>query len=593
MKKLIAFLLAAMMVLSLSAAAFADVGDHPGNIVIEGTNTNHTYIAYELFAGDVEHDSALDIDYLANLRWGCNINEAGMEAMVANYGITIPADSTAANMAATVANAIKGTGANGAKAIANLLLTTDAAGNYLYIKTSPVEPAQATATGETATLVPHHEGYYVVIDVPGSLEGKLSESYSDAMVVVVGPAGAKVAHKNSVPTFVKKVKENGALDDGTGTSDTRLPGVAIGNNYNDVADYQIGDKIPYVLVATVNSDIDRYNTYSMRFSDTMNGTKYVDNSMRIVLRHTSGEYELPMTASSLHRDIPTDHASFTVELTATKNAAGKFIVDSTNPEMGYIDAATKVYVYYDAVLTEAAAVGSAGNTNTAKLEFSNNPNKEDSWGTTPDDTNIVYTYALEIVKTNAETREKLAGAGFKLQNKETGLWAVLTPVDTITIDGVADPVPVSFKIGSWIAGETNGTEFFTVAEQEIKLIGLDEQHYYLKETTAPGGYSALNDMIELAIVADTHTTQSYDGTKKLDKLTLNITDPNNMSAAMNAGVGNVSAGTVGINIANNATAQLPTTGGMGTTLFYVLGATLAFGAAILLVVKRRMSVEEV
>lgn len=590
MKKLIAFLLAAMMVLSLSAAAFADAGDHPGPITITGTNTNHTYIAYEVLAGDVEQDPVTGMDYLANIRWGCNVNAAGMEALVNNYSITIPAGSTAADMAATVANAIKGTGANGAKALANLLLTTDGSGNYLYIDSSTVTPAQATASGNNATLNVHHQGYYVVIDVPGSLDGKVSESYTDAMVVVVGEAGATAAHKNSVPTFVKKVQENGNLDDGTGTTDSKLPGVTIGNNYNDVADYQIGDAIPYVLIATVNSDIDRYNTYSMRFSDTMNGTKYIDGSLRVVLRHTSGEYELPLTVAALDRVFAPDRQSFTLTLKAEKDPAGKFIVDPSNPAEGFIDAGTRVYVYYSAELTADALVGSAGNTNTAKLEFSNNPNNSESMGSTPDDTNIVYTYALEIVKTNAETKEKLAGAGFKLQNKTTGQWAVMTPAATIDVDGTA--TPVSYKLSGWAAAEADGTEFFTVAQQQITLIGLDEQHYYLKETTAPNGYSALESMIELAIVADTHTTQGYDGTKKLDKLTLDLSDPNNMSAAINGGSGNVSAGTVGLNIANNATAQLPTTGGVGTTLFYVFGAVMALGAAILLIVKRRMSVVE-
>lgn len=132
----------------------------------------------------------------------------------------------------------------------------------------------------------------------------------------------------------------------------------------------------------------------------------------------------------------------------------------------------------------------------------------------------------------------------------------------------------------------------TDAKGEINIIGLDRGHYFLTETKAPEGYTALTSPIEIAIDASIGNTQSWNGSTTLSNLTINVTDPNKMTAAINDGIGNIDDGTVGIAVANNATAQLPTTGGIGTTMFYIIGSVLAIGAAFVFVVRRRMSVKE-
>lgn len=116
----------------------------------------------------------------------------------------------------------------------------------------------------------------------------------------------------------------------------------------------------------------------------------------------------------------------------------------------------------------------------------------------------------------------------------------------------------------------------------FKVIGLDDGIYFLKETLAPSGYNTLSEPIKLVISANTNNGQNGFG-KTTELTTIDVTVDNGTATS-----GNVANGTVSIEVKNNRGTTLPGTGGIGTTIFYVIGGGLMVAAAILLITKKRM-----
>jgi len=248
-----------------------------------------------------------------------------------------------------------------------------------------------------------------------------------------------------------------------------------------------------------------------------------------------------------------------------------------------IDANTIVTVDYTAVLNENAVIGLDGNPNQVDLTYSNNPNKSgngrnDNTGKTPPEYVVAFTYELDVTKYLGDDGTKAndtdgTKAGFKLQAK-TGdhidLWA------QVDADG---------KITGWGA-ETVATEVTTDSKGTFKFVGLDDGTYTLKETTTPSGYNTMADKT-LVISATTNQCQDYmentahdTASEVLTALTLKVGDANAVD-------GDVSKGSVSTSIINEKGSSLPSTGGIGTTLFYVGGGVLVAGAGVLLITKKR------
>ena len=140
---------------------------------------------------------------------------------------------------------------------------------------------------------------------------------------------------------------------------------------------------------------------------------------------------------------------------------------------------------------------------------------------------------------------------------------------------------VDGKFAGWVE-ESSGTILKSDNNGFFSVTGLDDGTYYLKEIKAPEGYNTLTSPVKVVISANTNNGQNRSG-ETTDLTTINISvndaDPTN---------GNVANGTVSIEVENNAGATLPSTGGMGTTLFYVIGGGLMVAAVVLLVTKKRM-----
>lgn len=482
-KKLASFILAFAMVMAIAMPSVVIAADDNGSITITGAKAKHTFEAYQIFAGKVSGNT------LSDIKWGSGVSDEGKT----KFGDAKEKAKTLNNDNSKVfAYEVSGYLTTPA-ASAN---TQDASGNYVI---SGLEP-----------------GYYLVKD-KGPITGQ--DSYTKFILQVVGDK--TVAVKNNVPESYKKVKDT---NDTTGET----------TNWQDSADWDIGDKVPFQLTGTVAEDYKEYKAaYQLVFHDTLSqGLTFDKNSVKVYTNDSTD----PISADQYTVTYPaTDGHTFDVTINDVKALDG--IV-------------TKIRVEYEATLNEHAVIGSAGNPNEMFMEFSNNPNStqggEDK-GTTPVDKVIVFTYKA-IVNKRDSSNNPLTGAKFTLSKKVNGNYVEVTKV---------------------LATENRGTTF--------TFTGLDDGEYKLEETTTPEGYNTMAP-IEFKIEA-THDETSAD--PQLITLTGNKL---NGDVLFNT---NPAEGTLETDVKNYKGSELPETGGMGTTVLYAAGTLMILVAAAFLVMKKK------
>ena len=204
----------------------------------------------------------------------------------------------------------------------------------------------------------------------------------------------------------------------------------------------------------------------------------------------------------------------------------------------------KIEISYTATVNENAVVGGNGNPNESHLSYGdqNHPTS------TPDSTTTTYTWEIDVLKytTKDDNEVTLAGAVFTLSRDETG-------TDLIKLVKVEDNV---YRVAK--TGETDIIQITTDATGEFTIKGLDSDTYYLTEIAQPAGYNKLADPIK--VVIDDHGNVTYNDDYR---------------------------GTV--RVENKTGAELPSTGGVGTTVFYVVGGLMVLLAVVLLVTRKKMS----
>ena len=502
-KKLASLLLVLVMVFALATTAFAEETAY--SITINNSAKDHTYEAYQIFTGDLSGTT------LSNIVWGSGVSEAGQ---------------TALGDAATKAETLK-TEAD-AKAFAK------AVAPYL----TPAAGSANTVTDGKYVISGLAAGYYLVKDQDGSLTGD-ADAYTEYIIKVVSDTTA--TPKSSVPTVEKKVKDT---NDSTGVT----------SDWQDSADYDIGDSIPFQLKATLANNVSSYPTYKVVFHDTLSKGLTYNNDAKVYIGGTETN-------------------GFTV--TATVNADGTTTLTVSCDDVKALGAGNSsvITVEYTAKLNENAVLGSVGNPNEVYLEYSNNPNKSETGnnetGNTPEDTVIVFTYKTIINKVDSENKP-LTGAAFKLEKLIKGK------------DGAAD---------TWTT-----VKEFTVDETTTSFTfsGLDDGQYKLTETKTPVGYNTI-DPIYFVIEATHDETADAPTLKTLNAY---LTDANGNkqtemkdgeSVNIDLGTVDLTAGSITTTVVNKSGSELPSTGGIGTTIFYVLGGVLVLAAVVLLVTNKRMS----
>ena len=496
MKKLMAALLAVAMVCAMAIPAFAADGSSSTSTAavtkytITAPKNGHTYEIYQIFTGDYDPSNKT---MLANIKWGENGTGTVGAAVEQNVLNALSAVASSASDKAKL----------------------DVIENYVKLDTTPVA---IVTNGSSVEVV---GGYYLIKDQDGSVPS--SETYTPYIVSVVGNVTIE-PKSNEVPKFTKKLKD---------TNDTT--GVITG--WQDSADYDIDDKIPFRLQGTVSKDFDSYKTYYYAFHDVEEkGLTFDPSSVKVFVGDE--ETGTKITAGYTVVTNPADRCTFEIVFDDLKKVTG-------------VTANSIITVTYESTLNTNAVLGKQGNVNTAQLEYSNNP-RGNGTGTTPWDNVIVFTYKVVVNKVD-QAGQPLDGAEFTLTKKLN--------------DGTEVDMPMNI--------DTSKKSLFT-------LSGLDDGVYTLTETVTPAHYNTISP-ITFTVNAD-HTI-TWETERREDILTSLSGDTASGEITFTS---SKTDGTLTTNVINNIGTTLPGTGGIGTTIFYVIGGGLMVAAAILLITKKRM-----
>lgn len=545
---------AAMAVAGFAGASTAMAVDgNTVNVTVPGADSNlngHAYTAYQILFGT----QATSGGALGDAAWGSGINDVA-------FLKALQADTTIGKYFANVTDA-KGF----AEALSNIdNFPADGANTRLVAKIAMKNKhgnGTALAAGNSTQL---DKGYYLIVDSTATGQ----TVYNPAVLAIT--SDIEIKDKTDVPTLEKKVQENKKSVTGE-----------YGNGFNDVADYNIGDDVPFHLIGSV-PDMSQYETYTYKFTDTFDkGFDAVDTSN--VKVYLSNDKKLDLEGESKDTDITSyfSGTSGSIQYTPATEAQGETAGTKATLTVSTKDlkkAATYskeqpqyVIVSYTAKLNANAKIGLPGNVNEAYLTYSNKPDQSGQGenqptGNTPEDKVIVFTYGLDVTKVDSKNdKTKLKDAEFKLKNSDNK-WATIT-------DG---------KVTGWTTTENDGSVLTSDAEGNFKVTGLDDGTYTLVETKAPAGYNLPADGFSVTLKATTANNQTWDGTANtaLTDLAVKVDQTN--------GTGDVDTGLGAITIKNTQGSSLPSTGGMGTVLLYVAGIAVFVlaGATLVMALRRR------
>ena len=545
MNKLLALVLAMVMVLGLATVASAATVTVSGDLI-----QNHTFKAYQIFAGtETQTDNQL-----VDITWGSGINSDNfLTALKSQNSAEFMTTVTGEEGATTSENIF--TNCLGAVDVAEVLGKNNGS-TALANAVAKIALANKNGTGTPlstgTTELP--SGYYLIVDETQFEEGAENTVYNAALLQVTG--NVSITQKTDRPSVEKKVLEDDKYNKDGG----------YGTGYNDVADYNMGDAVPFHLIGSV-PDMSRYDTYNYIFHDTLSAglTPPADSDVKVYL---SADKTLDTNDTEVTSSFETTVSNQTITVSC----------DNLKTVVG-TSGAKYVIVAYTATLNQNAVVGLDGNPNVVYLEYSNKPDQSGSGddhptGNTPEDKVIVFTYELDTTKVDgADNTKKLKDAEFVL-SRGAG--------DSKEYAKLND----NSKVIGWTATQDEATVLKSGDDGLFKVIGLDDGTYYLKETKAPEGYNLLKEEITVVITATTTNGQDWTNGNAATALTGLAVKADNVD-----GTGNTSTGIAGITVANNKGSTLPETGGIGTTIFYVLGGMLVVCAVVLMVSKKRMSAE--
>ena len=492
MKRAINALVAVLATVAMAVAGFMGAGtafaDEANTIT--GPKNGHTYEAYQIFTGDLADGK------LSNVKWGSATAKNGTAVTDAEL-------KTVTDLASKSVN-------DNAQATANA------------IAAYPTSDAQPTATiDDTNPTAQVPSGYYLIKDKNNTVpDGQAATTY---IVTVAG--NVTITPKSDVPSFEKKLKDT---NDTTGET----------SDWQDSADYDINDAVPFKLEGTVASNYASYKTYYFAFHDVEErGLTFNKNSVKVYVDNTAITSGYTVVTEGL-----ADGCTFEVKFADLK-------------QISAVKAGSKIRVEYTSKLNENAVIGEQGNVNKAKLQYSNNPNDEQGGengptGETPWDNVIVFTYKTVINKVDDEN-QPLKGAEFTLSKK-------MKNGTTTTVAVVKD---------------SEGTTF--------TFNGLDDGDYVLTETKTPAGYNSIKP-ITFTVTAN-HTI-TWEGEDRDTILT---------SLSGNAASGEITftptddKSELDTNVVNKPGSSLPETGGMGTIVLYAAGAVLVIAAGVYFGLKKK------
>lgn len=398
---------------------------------------------------------------------------------------------------------------------------------------NPVATRQA---GVETVSVP--VGYYVIKDM--GLNGSEEMPLSEFIVGVVGDLTI-TPKRSGTPTAEKKLKDTNDSD-GSWT------------DWVDSADHDFNDEVPFKIEITLPAGIESFEKYEMIVHDVQSAG--LDTPYGFVVTNITTNKKL--TADSDYSiDLAPEH---------TDAVKGKCTFEVNFPDANkFGHEGDVITIEYFAKLNEDAVIGTPGNPNDMQLEYSNKSETgEITKEKTPWDTVIVFTYKTIINKVKEDETTPLDGATFELYKK-------------YATDG-----DVEWRSIKVVKVEGNDHTF--------NFEGLDDGDYLLKETEAPAGYNPIKD-VYFTITA-VHTDDNTTNPLKLTSLSGGVTaDTDSGEITLTAGKDESQElnGELSANVVNKKGVELPSTGGIGTTIFYVVGSMMMLAAAVLLITRKKMS----
>ena len=533
-KKLLAALLAVAMVCAMAIPAFA----YNYWETEEDLGQNHCYDAFQIFTGDVTGNDT-DGFKISNVGWGSSIAHPNEFLAQLTEDLTIGGEFET-NFTAQEAAAVISQWSDSDN---NSIAFARCVCNYVYSDGASTPVLQG---GHTNGFKLEEAGYYLIVDTSSFSSDANNDSYHayNSFLLKVNQAHyhVQITPKVVKPTVEKKVYDN---DDNSSWGDN--------DGWGSSADHAINEEFQFQLIAKLPESennghaYDYYDKYSVIFHDTLSDGITYDRPDSVVIKSNGKTYV-----------IPNDSSKYTIGLESQNYLVVKIPdVKACAKDAGFdLNDGATITVTYTAHLNENAAVnGSAENKNSVRLQYSNNPRPDgEYWGYTPNYTPesevYVYTYQLNNTKYHdtAEKGNELKDVGFRLYSDANYKNEV-----ELYQDG-------EFYYPIKNASNKQAVEMKSAEDGTFNVKGLDAGTYYLKETKTPADYNPCD--VPPVIIKANHKGNQVD----LNGSTLSTTIINNKAGGI----------------------TLPSTGGIGTTIFYVVGGGLMVAAIVLLVTKKRM-----
>ncbi len=519
MKKIVALIMATVMMMGMCTIAHAEEKAVIGSISISNPAADTKYEIYKMF--DLETYSATDGVYVYKVTdaWRAFVTSDVIGSKYFDlYDVNNTVETTD-DIYVKIAEKAPGVAYTSAELevaaedIAQAALAYAEANAIAPIRTLPLENPDNTTSYTTSGL---ELGYYLVDSSLGAL----------CDLTTIAP-NASIKEKNTIPTVEKEVlvdaNHNGAEDEG--------------ENWSDRNDANIGDTIQYKTIVHAKKGAHDY---------------IVHDRMGVGLTLNKDSIKVTVGNNDLVKD--TDYTvAFDVVNAADHNVICDFEITFAQAWLDTITKDTDILITYSALLNENALIYEEANKNATQLDYGDNLSTEF-------DVTNTYTYMFDIVKTD-ESNKLIVGAQFKLYED----------ADCTQEIALIDIGNSNYHVatGNQIAAADFVKATITVNAKEMVVIkGLANGTYYLKEMVAPNGYNKLDTPVQVVIAGS-----------------------NLKGSVTNTSYNPEATGNHAIQVINKAGTLLPETGGIGTTLFYVFGAILMCGAAIILVVRKRMSNE--
>lgn len=518
-------------------------------------NATHSYEAYQIFTGKV------DAGKLVEVKWGSAAQD-GSAVQAKIIELVTPVDSTGATVAAD-----KATAQDYARGIQAQFASTKELGVGADVLAAEINKV-VTGKGLEITngvIAGNTTGWYLIVDVTTGLTGDEAVYLDRAQLqMFVEDGTVTINEKRSEITIKKEVIDINDTVEVTYDDE----------DWGKTADYDFNDIIPFKITGTLPADYDTYSTFEYVFSDEQSlGLEFIASSVK-VYKNDIADANLITEGYTVTEDV--NKHSFKVTFANLKD------VPVTKDD--------KIILSYNSKLTgEGVVYGFDGNPNKARIEFKNDKGGQ---GHTPWDIAIVFVFKPVVNKTDGTAA--LKGAHFSFSKK-------LAANDAAVDYGFS-------VLQSWEADDLS----------TFAIDGIDDGIYRIEETKAPDGYNGIDPIyFEVVAVHDDTTKElisltvynmvpTYGENKALTGLTrgevLGTVDKTGASS------GNWlmfttedhtrktdkadNSGNINVEVINQQGVVLPSTGGIGTTIFYVIGGVLVVGAVVLLIVRRRMRNEE-